>query len=218
MRHVVAMKETEKISMLVRLRNYFISGLLFSLPLIITFYVVTWIIQTVDSWVQPFIPPEYNPQNFLPFPVPGLGIIIAIIGLVLIGTVTKGFFGNIVIRYSERFLSKMPIVRSIYSTTKQISEAVLQSRSQSFREVGMIEYPRPGLWALCFVTGTTKGEVQKKTANDVVNVFVPTTPNPTSGFLLFVPKGDIIPMNMSVEEGIKMVVSAGMITPPLRTD
>lgn len=212
------MKEKEKINILVRLRNYFISGLLFSLPLIITFYVMAWIVRTVDGWVQPFIPPEYNPQNLLPFPMPGLGIVIAIAGLVLVGTLTRGFLGNILLRYSERFFSKMPIIRSVYSTTKQVSEAVLQSRSKSFREVGMIEYPRPGLWALCFITGTTKGEVQKKTATDVVNVFVPTTPNPTSGFLLFVPRHDIIPINMSVEEGIKMVVSAGMITPPNKTD
>lgn len=210
--------QEESVGLFIRLRNYFISGLLFSLPLIITFYVVSWIIRTVDNWIQPLIPPEYNPQNFLPFPMPGLGIIIAIIVLIVLGSMTRGFLGNLILRYSEQVLSKMPIVRSVYSTTKQISEAVLKSRSNSFREVGMIEYPRPGIWALCFITGSTKGEVQRKTNNDVVNVFVPTTPNPTSGFLLFVPRHDIVIMDMSVEEGIKMVVSAGMITPLDPTD
>lgn len=210
---MTAKNQEQTTSLIIKLRNHFVSGLLFSLPLIITFYVVSWLLRTVDNWIQPLIPPEYNPQNFLPFPVPGLGIILAITALIILGSLTRGFLGNMILRYSEQVLSKMPIVRSVYSTTKQISEAVLKSRSKSFREVGMIEYPRPGIWALCFITGDTKGEVQRKTHSDMVNVFVPTTPNPTSGFLLFVPRNDIIMMDMSVEEGIKMVVSAGMITP-----
>jgi len=205
---------TEKISLFIRLRNYFISGLLFSLPLIITFYAIVWIIQTVDSLVQPFIPPEYLPQVFLPFPIPGFGILIAVTAFVAIGTFAKGFLGNMILEYSEPLLSKMPIIRSIYSTTKQISEAVLKSRSKSFQEVGMIEYPRSGVWTLCFITGVSGDDVQKKTGHhNMVNVFVPTTPNPTSGFLLFVPRSDVMPMGMTVEEGIKMVVSVGMIAP-----
>ncbi len=199
--------ESKKTNFLLRLRGYFLAGLLFSLPLIITFYVVLWIIQTIDGWIQHMIPPEYLA------PVPGLGMFIAGIVFVLIGMMAKGFLGLLILRWSERLLSKMPIVRTIYGTTKQISEAVLQNHSQSFREVGMIEYPRSGLWALCFITGDTVGEISKKTSQAMVNVFVPTTPNPTSGFLLFVPRNQIIPMSMTVEEGIKMVVSAGMIVP-----
>jgi len=201
-------------NLFLRLRGYFIAGLLFSLPLIITFYIVLWIIHTIDGWIQHSVPPEYLPNIFLTFPVPGLGILVATLIFIAIGTFAKGFLGKVILRGSERFLSKMPIVRSIYSTTKQISEAVLESHSQSFHEVGMIEYPRPGIWTLCFITGNTGGEVKTKTADDVINVFVPTTPNPTSGFLLFVPKSQIIPMDMSVEDGIKMVVSVGMIAPP----
>ena len=204
----------EKVGIFIRLRNYFISGLLFSLPLLITFYVVSWIVRTVDEWVRPLIPVAYHPESYFHMSVPGLGIVIAFFGLVFVGVLTRGFMGNLILRASERLFSKMPIVRSVYSTTKQISEAVLNSRSKSFREVGLIEYPRTGIWTLCFVTGNTKGEVQGTTGSNVVNVFVPTTPNPTSGFLLFIPREDITPLKMTVEEGIKMVVSAGMITPP----
>jgi uncharacterized membrane protein len=197
-----------------RLRGYFIAGLLFSLPLIITFYIVLWIIQTIDGWIQHSVPAEYLPNIFLTFPIPGLGILVATLIFIAIGTFAKGFLGKVILQNSERFLSKMPIIRGIYSTTKQISEAVLESHSQSFHEVGLIEYPRSGIWALCFITGNTSGEVKEKTGDNMVNVFVPTTPNPTSGFLLFVPKSQIIPMAMSVEDAIKMVLSVGMITSP----
>jgi uncharacterized membrane protein len=198
---------------LARLRTYFISGLLFSLPLLLSFYVMVWIVQTVDGWIQHLLPSKYLMHMSFPFSVPGIGLVAVILGFVLIGMVTRGFLGKIILRHSERLFSKMPIVRTVYSTTKQISEAVLQSQSKSFREVGLMEYPRPGVWALCFITGKTKGEVQRKTQDDVVNVFVPTTPNPTSGFLLFVPRHEIKILDMPVEAGIKMVVSAGMITP-----
>lgn len=197
--------------LLVKLRNYFISGLLFSLPLMLSVYVLTWIVTTVDEWIQPLIP--FGAMFNLPFTIPGIGIVIVILLFIIIGALTKGFLGKVITGYSEQIFSKMPIVRSVYSATKQISEAVLQSQSQAFREVGLIEYPRAGMWVLCFTTGATTGEIRRKGGKELVNVFVPTTPNPTSGFLLFVPAEDIIPLTMSVEAGIKMVVSAGMITP-----
>jgi uncharacterized membrane protein len=200
-------------SLVARFRSYFVSGLLFSLPLVFSFYVLVWIIQTVDGWLHHLIPYSYLSQPPFPFSIPGIGLLVVVFAFILIGMVTKGLFGKIILRYSEQIFSKMPIVRTVYSTTKQISEAVLQSQSNSFREVALMEYPRPGVWVLCFVTGSTKGEVQRKTLKDMVNVFVPTTPNPTSGFLLFVPRNQIIPLDMTVEAGIKMVVSAGMIIP-----
>lgn len=205
--------QSTHVGFLTRLRTYFISGLLFSLPLLLSFYVMVWIVQTVDGWLHQLIPSKYLNLMSFPFSIPGIGLVVVILAFILVGMITRGFLGKIIMRHSERLFSKMPIVRTVYSTTKQISEAVLQSQSKSFREVGMMEYPRPGVWVLCFITGTTKGEVQRKTQDDVVNVFVPTTPNPTSGFLLFVPKSDIIILDMPVEAGIKMVVSAGMITP-----
>jgi uncharacterized membrane protein len=200
-------------SLVARFRSYFVSGLLFSLPLVFSFYVLVWIIQTVDGWLHHLVPSSYLSQPPFPFSIPGIGLLVVVFAFILIGMVTKGLFGKIILRYSEQIFSKMPIVRTVYSTTKQISEAVLQSQSNSFREVALMEYPRPGVWVLCFVTGSTKGEVQRKTLKDMVNVFVPTTPNPTSGFLLFVPRNQIIPLDMTVEAGIKMVVSAGMIIP-----
>ncbi len=200
-------------SLVARFRSYFVSGLLFSLPLVFSLYVLVWIVQTVDGWLHHLVPYSYLSQPSFPFSIPGIGLLFVVFAFVVIGMITKGLFGKIILRYSEQIFSKMPIVRTVYSTTKQISEAVLQSQSNSFREVGLMEYPRPGVWVLCFVTGSTKGEVQRKTLKDMVNVFVPTTPNPTSGFLLFVPRNQIIPLDMTVEAGIKMVVSAGMIIP-----
>ncbi|MBM3611277.1 MAG: DUF502 domain-containing protein [Alphaproteobacteria bacterium] len=200
-------------SLVARFRSYFVSGLLFSLPLVFSLYVLVWIVQTVDGWLHHLVPYSYLSQPSFPFSIPGIGLLVVVFAFVVIGMITKGLFGKIILRYSEQIFSKMPIVRTVYSTTKQISEAVLQSQSNSFREVGLMEYPRPGVWVLCFVTGSTKGEVQRKTLKDMVNVFVPTTPNPTSGFLLFVPRNQIIPLDMTVEAGIKMVVSAGMIIP-----
>lgn len=199
--------------MIAKLRAYFFSGLLVVTPISLTLYVVAWIAGGIDQTVVSLLPKSFWTFYTLPFEIPGLGIVILIALLILIGAITRGFLGNILVRTGERILDRVPIARSIYSGTKQIMEAVFSGDSVSFKEVGLIEYPRKGIWSLCFVTGATKGEVQDKTENDVVNVFVPTTPNPTSGFLLFVPRSDIVVMNMSIEEGIKMVVSAGIVTP-----
>jgi uncharacterized membrane protein len=196
-----------------KLRKHFISGVLVSTPIIVTIYLVWWIITTIDTKVKHILPREMQLSNYLPFEIPGVGIVVVFMGLTLIGALAKGFFGKYLLKIGEDIFSRMPVVRGIYGATKQISQAIFEQSSTSFKEVGMIEYPRKGLWSLCFITGATKGEVQKRTDNDVVNVFVPTTPNPTSGFLLFIPRKEIIIMDMTVEEGIKMVVSAGIVTP-----
>lgn len=196
------------------LRGYFLTGLLVTAPLAITIWVTLWFLEFVDNNVANLIPPRYNPDYYLPFEIPGLGLVMAILFFITIGWFARNYFGKLTIRISEYFLEKMPIVRTIYSALKQIFETVMASQSQAFRDVVMFEYPRKGIWVMGFVTGTTKGEVQSLTDNEVVNVFLPTTPNPTSGFLLFVPRKDLIFMKMSVEEAIKMVVSGGIITPP----
>ena len=131
----------------------------------------------------------------------------------IIGFITTGLLGRMFSTFFEKILSKMPVLRNIYSGLKQLFETILSQKSNSFREVVLIEYPREGIWAMGFLTGDTKGEVNRKTKNQMVNIFLPTTPNPTSGFLLFVPKKDIIRLSMTVEEGIKMIISAGMLTP-----
>jgi uncharacterized membrane protein len=205
-----------RLGLMGRLRGYFFAGVLITAPLGITIYIAWSFISWVDSQVIPLLPERYNPERYLPFSVPGIGLLIVLVGLTLIGALTAGIIGRLFINTSERLLNRMPIVRSLYSATKQIFETVLAQKSTAFRDVVLIEYPRRGMWAIGFITGTTEGEVQELTEDEVVNVFLPTTPNPTSGFLLFVPRSDIISLHMSVEEGIKMVVSGGIVTPPDR--
>jgi uncharacterized membrane protein len=199
-----------------RLRAYFFAGILVTAPISITFYLAWLFITFVDDWVRPLIPPAYNPENYLRFSLPGIGLVVVLVGLTFIGAVTANFLGRFFLRLSERILNRMPVIRSVYSAVKQIFETVLAQQSAAFREVVLVEYPRKGIWALGFLTGNTQGEVQEITESDVLNVFLPTTPNPTSGFLLFVPKSDVVRLSMSVEEGIKMVVSGGIVTPPDR--
>jgi uncharacterized membrane protein len=197
-----------------RMRAYFFAGILIVAPISITFYLAWLFITFVDSKVTPLIPEDYNPEHYLPFAVPGLGLLILVLGLTLVGAVTAGFMGRVWVRFSERMLARMPVIRSVYSAVKQIFETVLADQSAAFRQAVLVEYPRRGMWAIGFITGRTKGEVQNVTEDECINVFLPTTPNPTSGFLLFVPKPDIIPLSMSVEEAIKMVISGGILTPP----
>jgi len=199
-----------------RLRTYFFAGILVTAPISITFYIAWLFISFVDDSVKPLIPTRYNPETYLPFSVPGIGLIVVLVSLTAIGWATAGFLGRFFVRLSERVLSRMPVIRSIYSATKQIFETVLAQQSSAFREVVLVEYPRRDIWAIGFITGTTHGEVQELTEDEVLNVFLPTTPNPTSGFLLFVPKRDAVRLSMTVEEGIKMVVSGGIVTPPDR--
>lgn len=199
-----------------RLRGYFLAGVLVTAPISITLY-VTWVfLLWVDSLVTPYIPAAYNPNTYLPFSMPGIGLIIAVTFFITVGWFAKNFLGRMVINLSEYVVHRLPVIRTIYAALKQIFETVMTSQSQAFREVVMFQYPRTGMWALGFVTGMARGEVQRLTETEVVNVFLPTTPNPTSGFLLFIPRKDLVVMKMSVEEGIKMIVSGGIITPPDR--
>jgi uncharacterized membrane protein len=201
------------LGLLARLRAYFLAGVLVTAPLAITFYIVWLIVSFVDDRVGGLLPQRYNPETYLPFGIPGLGLVIAVAVLILVGALTAGYVGRIVVRLSDAALARMPVVRSIYGATKQVFETVLAHKSTAFRQVCLVEYPRHGVWTLGFITGTTVGEVQERTSDEVVNVFLPTTPNPTSGFLLFVPRRDIILLDMSIEDGIKMVISGGIVTP-----
>jgi uncharacterized membrane protein len=199
-----------------RLRGYFLTGIVVTAPISITLYVTWEFLKFVDSRVTPLIPQQYNPNEYLPFSMPGLGLLIAVVFFIMIGWFARNILGKVLINLSEYVVDRLPVIRTIYGALKQIFETVMASQSQAFREVVMFEYPRPGIWALGFLTGVTKGEVQRLTDNEVVNVFLPTTPNPTSGFLLFVPRKDLKVMDMTVEEGIKMIVSGGILTPPDR--
>ncbi len=197
-----------------RLRTYFLTGFIITAPLVITVYLIWTLIEWVDSWVIPYIPEIYNPDNYLPFHVPGFGLLAAIFLITIVGFLTANIIGKSIVSWGEGLLGRMPLVRNIYNGLKQIFETVLSDQTGSFQEVGLIEYPRKGLWAIVFISTATKGEVDnrlKSVDQDTLSVFLPTTPNPTSGFLLFVPKQDVTILSMSVEDAAKLVISAGLV-------
>ncbi|MFT5181363.1 MAG: putative membrane protein [Alphaproteobacteria bacterium] len=206
-------EKTHKIGGLARMRGYFLAGLLVVAPVGITFWLSWLVLSFIDTRVTPLIPEAYNPNTYVPFGIPGLGVVVLLVFITFVGALTRVLLGRWIVRGGEHLLSRMPVVRSIYSATKQIVSTVLARQSDAFRQVVLFEYPRRGSWAVGFVTGSTIGEVQHVTDDEVVNVFLPTTPNPTSGYLLFLPRRELVVLSMTVEEGIKMIISGGILTP-----
>lgn len=196
-----------------RIRGYFLAGLLVVAPVGITFWLSWLVLNFIDTRVTPLIPEAYNPNTYVPFAIPGLGVLVLLVFIIFVGALTRVLLGRWMVRGGEHLLGRMPVVRSIYGASKKIVETVLAHQSDAFRQAVLIEYPRRGSWAIGFVTGKTVGEVQSVTEDEVVNVFLPTTPNPTSGYLLFLPRRDLIELSMSVEEAIKMIISGGIVTP-----
>ena len=202
-----------KIGFMARLRNYFFTGLVVAAPIGLTVYITSWFVELVDTWFVPLIPAQYRPDAVMPFDIPGFGLIIAVILLTLLGAFTANFFGRAILTFAERLVDRMPVVRSIYGAIKQIFETVISQSTTSFREVGLIEYPRKGIYTIVFVTSQSKARVGEPYGLDLVSVFLPTTPNPTSGFLLYVPREDVRVLDMTIEEGAKLIISAGLVEP-----
>jgi uncharacterized membrane protein len=200
-----------------RLRNYLLAGIVVSAPITITLFIVWQVLGYVDRTVTPFIPTAYNPETYLPFGLPGIGLLIMLGLLILIGWAAAGMVGATVMRTGEHLLDRTPIVRGIYSTLKQLFETALSQSSRTFREVVLIEYPRPGIWSVGFVTGEPSAEIARCHDGELISVFVPTTPIPAYGFLMYVPREDAVPLTMTVEEGMKLVISGGIVVPPDRT-
>ena len=198
-----------------RLRNYFLTGLVIAAPLSITIYLTWSFINIVDDWIKPWVPAIYNPDNYLPFSLPGVGLIFAFFGITVLGALTANLFGRTLVSYGEMMLSRMPVVRNLYGALKQIFETVVSQSKSSFKDVGVIEYPRRGIFAIVFVSTETGGEIKSRydDGEGMLSVFLPTTPNPTSGFLLFVPRKDVTILDMSVEDAAKLVISAGLVDP-----
>lgn len=209
-------EDGHKTTMGTRLRRYLLTGIVVTAPISITIYLTYIFLTFVDTHVAKIIPNEWYQGIYGETSVPGLGLIIALLFFMVIGWFATNILGRITIRVYEYVLDRMPIIRNVYGAIKQIFETIMASQSQAFRDAVMLEYPRKGVWSIGFVTGVTEGEVQRITAEETVNVFVPTTPNPTSGYLLFVPKKELKYLDMTVEEAVKLVVSAGIITPPDR--
>jgi len=199
------------------MRKYVIAGLLVWMPLGITFLVIRAIVGLLDRTLL-LLPEPYQPDNLLGMHIPGLGVLLAAILVLTTGMIVANFLGKRLVVAWEHFLARIPLVRSLYAAIKQIMEAVLSTDAQSFRKVLLIEYPRKGVWSLAFLTSDNLGEVQAKTRGEVISVFIPTTPNPTSGFIIMVPKDEVIELDMAVEDGLKMIISLGVAVPPWQKD
>ena len=201
--------------MMSAIRRYIMAGLLVWLPLGITILVVKMLVDLMDRSLL-LLPARYHPDQLLGMHIPGFGVIVAVTVVFATGIVFANLFGRKVMALWEALLARIPLVNSIYSAVKQISETMFSSNGNSFRKVLLVEYPRKGLWTLAFQTGTGVGEAQRKTGCEVINIYVPTTPNPTSGFFIMVPREDVVELEMSVDEGLRMIISMGSVVPPER--
>ncbi|MDC0343497.1 MAG: DUF502 domain-containing protein [Aestuariivita sp.] len=197
------------------LRSSFLTGLIVIAPIGLTIWLIWTVVGWIDGFVLPLVPYHFRPEQYIGINLRGVGVMIFLIFTVIVGWVAKGLLGRSLIRWAESLVERTPVVRSIYSGIKQIAETVFTQSERSFEKACLIEYPRKGIWAIGFISTDTRGEVaQKATAeNGMMSVFVPTTPNPTSGFLLFFPKEDVIELDMSIEEAAKLVISAGLVYP-----
>lgn len=201
-----------------RLRNYFITGLLITLPIAFTIFILNFLFRILDGSLSPM----FTRLLILAgapikegYRIPGLGVFMTLVIIFLVGVVTTNVMGAKLLQLGEKILDRIPVVRNIYTGAKQIVTTIAATDTKAFSEVVMVEFPRKGIWSLGFITSKTRGEVQEITDEEVVNIFIPTTPNPTSGFLIFVPRKDTSPLHMTVEEGIKMVISCGIVTPKM---
>ena len=209
-------KKPKKLPLFQRIRNNFLTGLIVVAPIFLTVYLIWLFIAFIDNRVVPLIPARYNPETYLGADIPGFGVMVFLVVCSFIGMLTKGIFGRQLVRFGESLVDRTPVVRSIYNAVKQIVETIFSQSQSSFQKACLIQYPRQGIWAVAFVSTETKGEVLNKIDdhNQMVSVFLPTTPNPTSGFLLFVPRADVVMLDMSVEDAAKLIISAGLVIPP----
>jgi uncharacterized membrane protein len=215
--------------MLTGLRNNFLAGIIVIAPIGLTVWLIWTLIGWVDGWVLPFVPAAYQPKEFLntllgrgadnriEVNVRGVGVVVFLIFTVLVGWIAKGLVGRSFIRWGEDIVGRLPVVRSIYNALKQIAETVFSQSESNFEKACLIEFPRPGLWSLAFVSKRAKGEIQgrlgDKEGEEVITVFMPTTPNPTTGFLMFVPRSKVLILDMKIEDAAKVIISAGLVYP-----
>jgi uncharacterized membrane protein len=194
------------------LRRYLIAGLLVWLPILVTVLVLKFLIDLVDSTLL-ILPESWRPDQLLGVHIPGLGFLLSGLVLFITGMVVTNLLGSGMVRLWEQLLGRIPVVRAIYSASKQLTETLFSGKGRSFRKVVMVRFPHPGVWTVAFVTGEGMHEGNEKTGKDLVNVFVPTTPNPTGGYFLMIPREDVIELDMSVDAGIKLILSAGAVVP-----
>lgn len=199
-----------------RLRRHFMTGLGFGAPIALTLWILWSVIVMIDGWVMPAIPDRTLPQDAILRVIPGAGVLVFFVSTVLLGILARGLLGHWIIRLWDRLFDRLPVVRAVYGSLKQITEVVLGQDVAKFDKACLVEYPRPGLWAIGFISTRARGEMHHKLSisdQEILSIFVPTTPNPTSGFLLFAPQQDIIFLDMGVDDAIKLVISAGLVYP-----
>ncbi|MBN8186495.1 MAG: DUF502 domain-containing protein [Salipiger thiooxidans] len=198
------------------LRASFLTGLVVIAPIGLTIWLIWTLFGWVDGFVLPLIPSRFNPEEYVGINLRGLGVIFFLVFTILVGWIAKGLIGRSLIRFAETLVDRTPVVRSIYSGIKQIAETVFAQSERSFERACLVQYPRKGIWAIGFISTKAKGEIatRAETMGDLVSVFVPTTPNPTSGFLLYFPEEDVVELDMSIEDAAKLVISAGLVYPP----
>jgi uncharacterized membrane protein len=197
------------------LRASFLTGLVVIVPIAVTVWLVWTVVGWIDGWVLPVIPQTYRPEHYIGVNLRGVGVVIFLIFTVIVGWLAKGLIGRSLIGWAEGLVDRMPIVRSVYNGLKQIAETVFAQTETTFDKACLVQYPRPGIWAIAFISTNAKGEIARQipVEGEIVSVFLPTTPNPTSGFLLYVPRADVIELTMGVEDAAKLIISAGLVYP-----
>jgi uncharacterized membrane protein len=198
-----------------RLRNYFLTGLVVTGPVAITLYLTWWFVTWVDGLVRPFVPIAYRPETYLPFGVPGSGLVVAVVALTLLGFLTANLIGRTLLEIGERILGRIPAVRAIYRAMKQVFETLFSGKGSSFRRVGLVEFPSPGMWSIVLISQPPSADVANSLPGqeEHISVFLPCSPNPTTGFFFYVPKSKIIEVEMSAEEAATLIMSAGVVQP-----
>ncbi|HZP20498.1 MAG TPA: DUF502 domain-containing protein [Bauldia sp.] len=204
-----------------RLRNYFLTGLVIAVPLFLTVYLTWAFIVWIDSYVTPLIPPQYTPDAFLPFHVPGFGVMVALVFITLLGFLTANLVGRRLVAWGESILARVPLMRNLYKGLKQVVERAVSTGNKPFQTVGLIEYPRQGLWSVVFVMNRPRGELKRNIAPDgeeILSVFVPTTPTALTGYVVLVPRSKCVILDMPAEDALKLIISAGLVAPESESD
>lgn len=198
-----------------RIRTYFLTGLIVAGPIIITFYLTWWFVTWVDGLVRPFVPIDYRPETYLPFGIPGSGLVVAVIALTLLGFLTANLIGRTLVDLGDRLLGRMPVVRAIYRGLKQVFETLFSGSGSSFRKVGLVEFPQPGMWSIVLISQTPSEDIAASLpeAEEYLSVFLPCAPNPTTGFFFYLPKAKVIEIDMSAEDAATLIMSAGVVQP-----
>ncbi|QDL92935.1 DUF502 domain-containing protein [Paroceanicella profunda] len=210
-----AAQGTRRPGFFARLRGNFLTGLVIVAPVVLTAYLIWTVVTFIDDQVVPWVPSRYNPSTYLEVDIPGFGVVIFVLFTAVVGTFTKNLFGRQLVRLGESVVDRMPIVRSVYNAVKQIVETIFSQSEQSFKQACLVEYPRQGMWSVAFISTETRGEIPARAGvPDMLSIFLPTTPNPTSGFLLFVPRSEVVLLDMDIEAAAKLIISAGLVMPP----